>query len=73
MEVGREPGDKDCLETTLSEVATETGRRLMIGLEECGIAVHILVIAFPEQELSVRNCELLGKIGPWRQGDLYRG
>src|SRR5207247_6601243 len=53
--VGREPADEHALDAALLEVALEPGAGLAVGLEKSRVAVHVPVVALPEDELRVGN------------------
>src|SRR5439155_432919 len=53
--IGREPADEHALDAALLEVALEAGARLAVGLEKSRVAVHVPVVALPQDELRVGN------------------
>src|SRR5829696_4783846 len=59
-EIGREPGDEDALEAALLEVAFEPGLGLAVRLLEARVAVDPAVVALADDELRMRDLQLLG-------------
>src|SRR4051794_20253397 len=53
--VHRKAGYEGLVDTALVEISSKPGRRLVVGLEEGRIAVHILMISFAHDERGVRN------------------
>src|SRR5262245_56704669 len=58
-EVGGEPGNENCLDSTPLEIAVEPGLQLAVGLDEGRIAVDLGVVALADDELGVRNVDPL--------------
>ena len=60
-EIGREAGDEDALEAALLEVALEPGLGLAVGLLEARVAVDPAVVALADDELRMRDLQLLAR------------
>ena len=55
-EVGGKPGDKDRVDPTLFEIASQSGVGFLVRFEEGRVAVDLVVEAFADNQLSFRVC-----------------
>jgi hypothetical protein len=63
-EVGREPDEEDLIEPAILQIAREPRRRLAVGLVERGVRIHLLAIALADDQLGVRDPEVLWRSAP---------
>src|SRR4026207_25830 len=65
-EVGGEADQVDLLESAVLHVAGEAGGGLAVRLVEGGVGVHLLPVALADDQLGVRDLEVLVEVGAGR-------
>src|SRR5947207_706365 len=62
-EVGGEPDEEPLLEAGFAQIAHEAGRRLAVRFVERGVGVDGFAVALADDQLGVRDLELLDELG----------
>src|SRR5262245_25914025 len=62
-EVGGEPDEEYLREPTVAQIARQPRRRLAVGLVERRVRVYVLAIALANDQLGVRDAEILVQVG----------
>src|SRR5882724_3989609 len=72
-EIGGQPANVELFESALAQIAAEAGGGLAVRFEERGIAVDLAMVALADDELCLRDLQILVQLGAASSLDAVRG